>query len=167
MLKTGKFFGLAFVLLLLNAVSASAQQTVFGLEENVKKPAVIPADVIAVLKSDERVDRCFKEKGEGADEAAWFEASEIDLNSDRKMDLIIKAKDGCLFGANQGPFWIFQKASDGYQKLLTAYGLGLKVLPRKANSFNHIEISKVVSMKPASETYSFKNGKYQIFRRSR
>lgn len=150
------FFSAAFF-----AVNAQKAQTVFDLEGNVQREVAVPADVIAVLKSDARVDACFREKGEGANESAWFAASEIDLNGDRRMDLIIKAKDACLFGANQGPFWIFQKMPDGFQQVLSASGLQLAVLPKKVNSFSQIKISKVASRKPASRIYSFKAGKYQ------
>ena len=137
-------------------------QTIFDLEGDMQKEAVIPADVIAILKSDEAVDVCFQEKkGETINEADWFAASEIDLNGDDRKDLIIKPKDACLYGANQGPFWIFQNRTDGYLKILSANGLQLKVLPKKMNSFNKIEISKIVSMKPASEVYVFKKEKYQ------
>lgn len=147
------------------AVSTGAQttiQTVFDLESDVRKKAFIPAAVIAILKSDERVDQCFQEKGAGVDESQWFAASQIDLNADGRMDLIVKAADACLFGANQGAFWIFQNLPDGYQKLLSAYGLQLAVLPRKSNSFKQIKISKIVALKPStSETFSYKAGKYQ------
>lgn len=169
MLTTKKIFAAAALVFSI-AVGIGAQtkaQTVFNLEENVRKEAAIPEDVIAVLKSDKRVDQCFQEKGEGVDESAWFAASEIDLNGDRRMDLIIKAKDACLYGANQAPFWIFQKAADGYQKILTAYGLQLAVLPKKTGSFNQIKVSKVVSMKPASEVFTFKRGKYQSIGRGK
>lgn len=137
-------------------------QTVFDLEEDVRKEADIPADVIAILKSDESVDACFKLKGENVNEAEWFAASEIDLNGDERKDLVIKAKDACLFGANQGPFWIFQNRPDGFLKILSANGLQLRVLPKKSNSFNEIEVSKVITMKPFSQTYIFKSEKYQI-----
>ena len=140
---------------------AGDAQTVFDLEGDVKKEVKIPDAVIAILKSDEIVDNCFREKGEGSREAVWFSASEIDLNEDKKPDLIIKAKDACLFGANQGPFWIFYQMPDGYKKILSANGLQLKILPEKTNSFNRIEVSKVVSMKPAHQIYSFQNGEYR------
>jgi hypothetical protein len=156
-----KFFIVALIVLFAACLNAAAQQTVFDLEGNVRKEVALPDAVIAILKSDRRVDGCFREKGESANEAAWFAASEIDLNGDRRMDLIIKAKDACLFGANQGPFWVFQKRSDGYQQILAAHGLQLAILPKKINSFSQIKISKVVSQKPASQIYSFKAGKYQ------
>ena len=162
MFNKNKFFVVAMILFAaVFAAEAQKAQTVFNLEEDVRREVPVPAAVIAVLKSDERVDACFREKGEGANEAAWFSASEVDLNGDRKMDLIIKAKDGCLFGANQGPFWVFRKMPDGYQQILAAHGLQLAILPKKINSFSQIKISKVVSQKPASTIYSFKGGKYQ------
>lgn len=152
--------------LILNAAAAFAQnrQTVFNLEEDVKQPAKIPDAVIAILKSEDRVDACFREKGEGANENDWFEASEIDLNGDRRIDLIVKAKDGCLFGANQGPFWIFQNLPDGFQQVLAASGLQLTVMPKKINSFHQIKINKIVSMKPASQIFQFVGGKYKAVR---
>ena len=152
------------------AASGAAQtnvQTVFDLEGDVRKKAALPAAVVAVLKSDERVDQCFQEKGAGVDESKWFAASEIDLNGDKRADLIIKAEDACLFGANQGPFWIFQNLPDGYQKILTAHGLQLAVLPKKQNAFRQIKISRVVAMKPSSETFSYRAGKYKSAARRR
>ena len=47
-------------LIILNAICANAQnagQTIFNLEEKVQKEARIPTDVMAILKSDERVDQ--------------------------------------------------------------------------------------------------------------
>ena len=149
------FFAAAF------AVNAQKGQTVFDLEGSIANEVSVHADVIAVLKSDRRVDACFREKGEGANENEWFAAAEIDLNGDRKMDLIIKAKDSCLFGANQGPFWVFQKMRDGYRQVLAAHGLQLAVLPKKVNSFNQIEISKVANRKPSRRIFSLKSGKYR------
>ena len=161
-MKSARFFVL-IVVLISAALASNAQnvQTVFNLEEDVAKSAAIPQDVIAILKSDKRVDACFQAKGKGANEAEWFEASEIDLNGDKQMDLVIKAKDACLFGANQGPFWVYQNTGEGFKQILSEHGLQLSVLPKKINSFNQIQVSKAVRMKPASRTFSFRNGKYQ------
>lgn len=146
------------------ALKISAQtnpQTVFSAEEPVKKKVVIPEAVVAVLKSDKIVDGCFKSKGAGANENEWFAASAIDLDGDGRLDLIVKAEDACLFGANQAPFWIFQNVADGYQKIFSGNGLQLEVLTKKTKSFRQIKISKVVRMKPPSEIYAFRAGKYQ------
>ena len=161
MIKASKFLILVVVVIFAAAGADAQVQTIFNLEESVSKKASLPDAVVAVLKSDRRARACFKEKGEGTDETEWFEASEIDLNADGHPDLIVKAKDSCLFGANQGPFWIFQKASDGYRQIFSSSGLQLSVLPAKRNSFNRIKISKAVRMKASSQTFSFKNGKYQ------
>lgn len=169
--KTRKFIkSLLFVVVVSAAASGAAQtnvQTIFDLEGDVRKKAALPAAVIATLKSDERVDQCFQEKGAGVDETKWFAASAIDLNGDKRADLIVKAADACLFGANQGPFWIFQNLPDGYQKILTAHGLQLAVLPKKAGAFRQIKISRVVAMKPSSEIFSYRSGKYKPAARRR
>lgn len=161
LIKTLVFIFLFSAAIEIGAQTNSAAQTVFNLEDKIKKSVAIPDAVLAVLKSDRVVDGCFKTKGAKPNEAEWFAASEIDLNGDGRKDLIVKAEDACLFGANQGPFWIFQNAADGYQKILSASGLQLAVLPKKSNSFNRIKISKVVAMKPSSEIFSFRAGKYQ------
>ena len=147
-----------------NVAQAQTVQTVFDAEGSVSRETALPEAVIAVLKSERRVDACFREKGEESNEAEWFAASEIDLNGDRRMDLIVKAKDACLFGANQAPFWVFQKAADGYRKILSASGLRLEIMPARLNSFRRIKVSKAVRMKPASEIYAFRGGKYQPLR---
>lgn len=171
MTKIGKIFLVVFILSVSAVVSTNAQtakpQTVFNLEDKVQKEFRLPDAVVAILKSDEIVDTCFKEKGARVKEADLFAASEIDLNGDNKMDLIIQAKNACLFGANQGPFWIFQKKADGYQKIFSASGLQLEVLPKKSNSFNEIKISKVVAMKASRDIYTFRAGKYQTGRRGK
>lgn len=163
MVKSRSFFVSIAVLLAIAASSANSQtnaQTTFELEGSVSKPVSIPADVIAVLKSDKIVDVCFKTEGAGTNEEAWFEASEFDLNDDHRADLIIKPKHSCLFGANQGPFWIFQNLPDGYQKILSASGLKLTILPRKANAFNTIQVGKTAGTKSIHIDFSFSGGKY-------
>lgn len=157
-------FLIVFTSVCFSALSVYAQsepQRIFELEGGVASPVAVPADVIAILKSDRVVDGCFKTEGAGVQESAWFEASEFDLNGDGRRDLIIKPKHPCLYGANQGPFWIFQSVSDGYQKVLAANGLKLTILPRKTNSFSAIEVSKVVGMNGQSTQFRFSRGKYQ------
>jgi hypothetical protein len=83
------------------------------------------------------------------------------LNNDQRADLIIKPKNTCLFGANQGPFWVFQNVPDGYQKILSERGLKLTILPQRVDSFHTIQISKVVRMKGHDTLLRFTRGKYQ------
>jgi hypothetical protein len=128
-----------FVFTVLTANDAIAQQktqTVFNVDDAVQKEVAVPAAVVAVLKSERIVDDCFKSKDGRPNEAAWFAASEIDLNGDGRKDLIVKAKDACLYGANQAPFWIFENAADGYQKILSASGLQLDVLAKNSSREN-------------------------------
>jgi len=80
----------------------------FGLEESVIQPVPIPDAILAMLRSDSevRTSRCVDEGQTSPDiSASWFEASQIHLDGPEEIDLLVKAKDGCLFGANIGPFW--------------------------------------------------------------
>ncbi|NOT46490.1 MAG: hypothetical protein HOP17_01890 [Acidobacteria bacterium] len=164
MSKTGSTLWAIVLLVTIASSSANCQtngQTVFELEGNVTSPVSLPPDVIAVLKSDKVVDGCFKTEGAGVNEEAWFEAAEFDLNDDHRADLIIKPKHTCLFGANQGPFWIFQNVHDGYQKVLSATGLKLTILPEKFNSFNTIRVGRAEGMKGRDTLFRFSQGKYR------
>ncbi len=157
---------LAIAIFLLIAVSLdysqANSQTIFEVEGRVSSPVAVPVDVLAVLKSDPRVDVCFKSGAAGVSEDAWFEAAALDLNGDGRSDLVIKPKDPCLFGANQGPFWIFQDLPDGYQKILATEGLQLIIMPSKFNSFHVIQVSKVIRMRSIESRYRFSKGQYNL-----
>jgi hypothetical protein len=91
---------------------ASQEQTRFGLEESVNQPVRIPEPVQFIQSTDPdvRTSRCVDEdQSLPKISVSWFEASQIHLTGPKEMDLLVKAKDGCLFGANIGPFWLFKR----------------------------------------------------------
>src|SRR5881628_3760015 len=96
------------ILLLLLAVPVGAQggqQTHFGAEERITRPAKIPTLVFRILKDDEQVRECASDSQEKP-RASWFKASAIDLNGDGRSDFVVMAENPCLLGANVVPFWI-------------------------------------------------------------
>lgn len=163
--------GVLFVIGLLATTAKSNQakknlpqeQTKFGLEETVTRPVSIPQAVLSVLGDDAevRASRCVV-NDQTADKisAAWFEASQIHLDGPKEVDLIVKAKDGCLFGANIGPFWFFRKTQQGYELLLTVSALGVRLLPPTTNGHKNISAGAVAGGKFVSVLYQFDGHRY-------
>jgi len=142
----------------------SQEQMRFRLEESVDQPVPIPDAVLAVLSSDSevRASGCV-DQGQPALKisASWFEASRIHLDGPEEIDLLVKAKDGCLFGANIGPFWIFKKTQHGYELLLAISALGVELLPSRTNGHKDISAGAAAGGKAVTVFYKFDGRTYQ------
>lgn len=139
------------------------EQTNFGLEENVTRPVSIPQGVLSILVDDSevRTSGCVA-SDQTADKisASWFEASQIHLDGPKEVDLLVKAKDGCLFGANIGPFWVFRKTQRAYELLLAVSALDVELLPRTTNGHKDISAGAVAGGKYVSAFYQFDGHRY-------
>ncbi|HVF55387.1 MAG TPA: hypothetical protein VM934_04505 [Pyrinomonadaceae bacterium] len=168
----------AFLLLLLGALPVTAadasgqassrnEQTSFGLEEPVRRPAPIPQDVLRGLGQDERVQSCLARNGNAAVEipASWFVASNIHLNADKLPDLIVKPENACLFGANIGPFWVFRNTGRGYALALRVDTLGLEVLPARTRGYRNIRTTAASARQVFTRVFRFNGQSYQGSRR--
>jgi hypothetical protein len=142
----------------------SQEQTRFGLEESVNQPIPIPDEVLSILSTDSevRTSRCVDE-GQPTPKisVSWFEASQIHLDGPEEIDLLVKAKDGCLFGANIGPFWIFKKTQHGYELLLGVSALGLNLLPSRTNGHKDVSAGAVAGGEAMTVFYKFDGRRYQ------
>lgn len=144
--------------------SIPSEQTRFGLEESMVRPVPVPPTVLAILKDDAEVrsSGC-RDQAESADEvsASWFEASQIHLDGSDELDLLVKAKNGCLFGANIGPFWIFRNTRKGYQLVLNVSALGVQLLRSRTNGYRDVSAGAVAGGKAVSVIFKFDGRKYQ------
>jgi hypothetical protein len=150
------------ILLILLAVPAGArggQQTSFGIEERVTRPARIPAPVFRMLKDDERVRECAGDS-QKKPRVSWFEASAIDLNRDGLPDYVVKAENVCLLGANIAPFWVFRSTPTGYELALKTYSLGLDVLPSRTRGHRDIRVDAASAVEIFSAQYKFDGRRY-------
>ena len=140
-----------------------AEQTRFGLEEPINQPVPIPEDVLKMLRQDSDISACDLEQPNSRDSipSTWYEASQIHLDGPNQIDLIVKAKNACLWGANIGPFWVFRGTSNGHSLVLSTVALGLRVLSTKTNGLRDIEAGAVVSLRPSFVTYKFDRQHYQ------
>jgi hypothetical protein len=144
----------------------SKEQIKFGLEESVNQPVPIPDAVLAALKTDSevRTSRCVDgDQPSLTVSALWFEASQIHLDGAGEIDLLVKAKNGCLLGANIGPFWIFRKAQDGYELVLNVSALGLELLPTRTNGHKDVSAGAVAGGEFGTVVYKFDGRRYQEF----
>jgi hypothetical protein len=139
-------------------------QRTFGAEEPLRRPVDLPDDVLLALRADERVRTCIP-NGE-TDRAIlkdWFGASQIDLNSDSRSDLVIVPMNGCLFGSNIVPFWVFHNTKAGHALVLSTDALRLNVLATKTRDYSDLEASAVVGTRLAvTLTYKFNGTRYEL-----
>src|ERR1043165_648908 len=141
------------------------EQTSFGAEEKTEHPVALPADVLQALRRDERNQTCLAEGRSARDiPASWFVASEIDLNNDRLPDLIITAKNPCLFGANINPFWVFSNSPRGHRLVLNVSTLGLDVLKTKSNGYRDIRVQAATATTLHTTIFKYDGRKYRAYR---
>ena len=142
--------------------TAHAEQTRFGLEEPIDRPASIPEDVLKILRQDSDVTTCELEAGSrDRIPATWYEASRIHLDGTNRADLIVKAKNACLMGPNLGPFWVFRKTAGGHDLVLSTVAVGVQILKNKTNGLRDIRIGAIVNLQPSYVTYRFDGHAYQ------
>jgi hypothetical protein len=154
-----------------NAISAQPQrksnlreQFHFDLEGPVVVPATIPDGVLLVLRTDPTVLSSVCPKPTQLSDHAFallFEASSIHLNGSERLDLIVKAHDPCLFGANIGPFWVFRKVPDGYKLVLSVSALGMEVLENKSHNYRDLKVGAIAAGKVVNVTYKFNGNNYK------
>ena len=134
----------------------SAQRQ-FSLLRPFKNPIALPDEVLHTLANDVNVTT----SGCGSDPItnSWFEASNIELK-DGTLALLVKAKNGCLFGANIGPFWIFTKTADGYSPVLQVSALSLEILSSRTKDHRDIRVGAVSAGRSVFVIYKFDGSKY-------
>jgi len=139
--------------------NARQQQTKFGMETpRPERPVHVPDTVLAILKEDQRLERCGPEVVVTKE---WFTASEIDLNGDSLMDLVVVPIEGCLVGANVGPFWVFRKALKSYQLALAVDALGIEILETKSSGTRDIAIYSATATEGLTTIFKFNGATYQ------
>lgn len=139
------------------------RKALFNLEVPIKMPVKIPEDVLKILQSTPEV----KTSGCIEDEAAygkfsevWFEATRLHLAGSGNSGLLVKPKNGCLMGANVGPFWIFEKTPKGYELRLTVNALSVEILESTTKGYRDIRAAAVAGGEARSVIYKFDGKQY-------
>jgi len=143
--------------------SIQQQQTTFGLEgPRPDRPVEIPDAVLNLLKQDDHVSRC---EPDAVVAKKWFTASAINLNGDKLTDLVVLPVEGCLFGANIGPIWLFRQTSQGYELALVVDALGIEVLKTRSHGSRDIAVYAATGIEGFTTILKFNGTTYQPVQR--
>lgn len=162
-----------------SASNQTPEQTLFEAEADspVKHPAKIPDSALQALRDTLTggTFNCLKARGVTPDQApaSWFLASEIHLNGQNEIDLVVipntseieapSNPGGCLLAAHGGRFWILGPgiASGRYELLLGTYGFSLQVLNSRTNRYRDIQVGEGT----VALLYKFALQQYQLAER--
>lgn len=137
---------------------------VYQLEQPFYQSVPVPPQVLTILRSDKlnrgRFEAC---RGNLTQiPASWFVAARIDLKQgDEDSGLTVRAENGCLWGANIGPFWVFHQTSKGYTLILQVNTLGLEFLESSSNGYRDIQTMAATANTLTSTVYRYKGGVYR------
>jgi hypothetical protein len=139
------------------------EQTRFSLEEPIKHPVPIPEDVLKILRQEADITTCeIRPEERSKIPPSWYEASGIRLDGEREEDLIVKAKNACMWGPNLGPFWVFRSSVNGHYLVLSTVAVSLQVLKSSTNGLRNIRTAAIVTRQPAYSDYRFDGHTYQL-----
>jgi hypothetical protein len=148
-----------------NPSETANQQTLFQLEEKFTHPSPLPVSVLETLQTDASNQRLFEScptrGSQHAIPSNWFIAAEVDLKHSESSGLVVRAENGCLCGANTGPFWVFRHANLGYELVLDASALGLELLDTRTNGYRDIRLSNASGGSVHSKVLKFDGGNYR------
>jgi hypothetical protein len=173
-------FVLGFALMLLPCLDEEAQQDKvrqpreqlkFNTEqaiEPIERPLALSEDVMQILRKDDillRTSKSCLEKGQVAEQIpdSWFVASQVHLDGSHEIDLVVLPKNGCLNGANVGPFWVVQKTSKGCQVVLSGGGHNLEILSTRSKGYRDIQLTSATATKVSTSVFRFDGHRYQIY----
>ena len=142
-----------------------SEQRHFSAEDTgVKKPVVIPDDVLAILAKDERVRLTveYEKPLDGKLPASWFSASAIHLSSPDKTDLVVVGV-GPLLGANVTTFWIFSATPNGHELAMTAAAHDLIVKKTLWKGYREIEMSGETAVEITRVQYRWEGKQYVAY----
>lgn len=165
-LGTATVFGLAGANVASNTMQKSPErfsdeQSAFGIEYPVQKPAKLPDTVLSILKTDERVAACQKQNS-AAVVPDWFVASEIHLSKESAPpDLIVQPQNECLASANIEPFWVFRRTEKGYSLALMTYAADLEVVGTRTHGYRDIRVTQEGEVRSVAAIFRFDGKEYE------
>jgi hypothetical protein len=161
------FAAALLVVATLPAISQSSpkqrEQTHFSAEdENVNHPVEIPAEVLALLAKDERVQNVLKDENiaPASLPASWFSAAQVHLGSKNEQDLVVASK-GPIVGGNISPFWVFIHDGSGYKLALSISVHDLVVKRTRSRGYRNLEIDGMTASTITSANFRFDGNEYK------
>lgn len=146
-----------------------AEQTSFGSEAPVLRPAMLPQDVLNRLARYDggRLKKCQMDEFREKNPADHFVASRISLNGDRLPDLLVQGRTICFMGAHNTTFWLFAqdtKRAGRYTLVFDIHADGLALGRRRTNTFRDFEAMSHSAVQLFTSQYRFDGKKYVEYR---
>ena len=149
-----------------------SEQSHFSVELDItpiEKPVALSDDIMGVLKQDAVLRKASKpclKVGESIDQIrpSWFVASEVHLSSASETDFVVLSKNGCLLGANVGPFWIVRQAPNESKVILSIGGHDLDILRTQWKGYSEVRVASATAKMFSSTTYRFDGRTYRTYK---
>ncbi|MGO9642945.1 MAG: hypothetical protein ACLP1Y_16750 [Candidatus Acidiferrales bacterium] len=145
-----------------NNPSGPSEQTHFSAEDTaVKKPIVIPEEVLDILKKDGMVRDALEAQNLSADElpSSWFSGSAIHLSSADEQDLVVVG-NAPLLGSNVTTFWVICLTARGPQLVLMAHAHNLVVKNTRWRGHRDVEVTAATALRVSTVLYRFDGKRY-------
>ena len=151
-----KLIASAFLLFFLS-VNSYSQKTTFGMDEKMKSSGAPTVAVWNILKKYALEFNC------GKPQKKWFQIAKINLNNDRRYDLIAYPVENCIQGNNITNFFVFRGLGNNkFSLVLKVGGNSLSILKKMKNSFNQIEVNSFVGQKILTRRFLFRKKSYSL-----
>ena len=134
-------------------------QRSFYVEDRFKNEVVITKNALKAMGKDEQIQDCLKYSKENSLSSEWFNATEINLNTDKYPDLIIEPISRCRT-AMRPPYWVLLNKGNNYELVLTANTFSLYINKEKTNNHFNITIDWSTANTHYTTTYGFNGKKY-------
>ncbi|MFI5115549.1 MAG: hypothetical protein ACHP8B_02505 [Terriglobales bacterium] len=148
---------------------APKQQTDFDMEEPLERPVVLPSAALDALKTSNLSAQMLRSCAEDAEitidqiPASWFVGSWIQLSGDPSSGLVVRAQNGCFWGAHITQFWLLSRIGANYRVVFTGRADSFRVLSTGTNGFRDVQL--VFIMKAGAEghlvTFKYADGEYK------
>jgi hypothetical protein len=139
------------------------EQTHFSAEDaSVQHPVRIPAEVMAILRNDERVRNVLESENLRPDALPepWFSVAEVHLGPPHEVDYIV-AGEGPMMGANISPFWVVIHNANGFRLALFLGAHDLEVGRTRSNGYQGLTTYGATASTVTTVHFRFDGSEYK------
>lgn len=136
----------------------------FAVEGDFPKQVALPDSVYKILLKRDIVKTVLEEEITGGKSVnnikkRFFQASNINLNDDKRQDLIVKGQS-FLLGANTTHFWLFERTKKGYVLVFEVATFSLTLLKNGSKGYRIIRTDRPSGSKAYTAYYRYDGKKY-------
>jgi hypothetical protein len=139
----------------------TAEFPYYVLEEPFSRPVPVSTSVLNFFRGwmkRQKIYGCGQKKYLDAD---MLSATNIKLNTDRFPELLVKSAYGCLNGADNDWFWVFQNTGRGYHLILFGGAYSVRPLRIVSKGFSDIQTDITIGDVNYTTIYKFNGREYR------